>query len=163
MELPFALKHFEPLAERLEKVPGKMLVEQKYAINEGLQATGYFESNAWFRAIGDTVVLNPPVALAVDFKTGKVIDDSQQLALLSACIFAHYPDVHAVRSEYWWLREDAVTRADFKRSEMLGVWKGVWPRIEQLKLAYETANYPPKQGGLCKRYCPVTTCEYHGG
>lgn len=160
--LNFAMKCFEPLAQRLEAVPGKLLVECKYAITAELKPCGYFDSDAWFRAIADVLILNPPVALAIDYKAGKVLDDSVQLALLCACVFAHFPDVHAVRSEYWWLREDAVTRADFKRNEMLAVWKGVYPRVEQLELAYNTGNYPPKPGGLCKRYCPVTGCEYHG-
>jgi hypothetical protein len=162
-ELPFAFKQFEVLAQRIEAIEGKLLVEQKYAITENLEACDYFSSKAWFRSIADVAVINPPVAAAIDFKSGKVIDDSVQLALMCGCIFAHYPDVHGIRSEYWWLRQDAITSANFKRSEMLGIWKSVWPRIEQLKLAYETNYYPPKPGGLCKRYCPVVNCEYHGG
>ena len=102
------------------------------------------------------------VALAVDWKTGKVIDDAPQLALLAACIFAHHPNVMKVRSEFIWLKEDASTRKDFERDEMAGIWKGLWPRIEALKFAHETNTYPAKPGFLCRRYCPVTTCPHHG-
>jgi len=161
-ELPYAFKQFEELALRLEGVGGKLLVEQKYAIDESLQACEYFAERVWFRAIADVVVFYEYTALAVDYKSGKVIDDSVQLALMCACIFAHYPKIENIVSEYWWLREDTITRAIFNRKDMLGIWKGVWPRIEQLKLAWETNNYPPKPGGLCKRYCPVVSCEYYG-
>lgn len=160
--LPFAFKHFEPLAERLEAVPGTLLVEQKLAITADFSPCSWFAPGAWFRSIADALVLNPPVALAIDYKTGKILEDYQQLALLAGCIFAHYEDIHAVRTEAWWVREDAITRQDFYRSKLQEIWRGIWPRYEQLKLAHDTNHYPPRPGGLCKRYCPVTSCEFHG-
>jgi hypothetical protein len=161
-DLPFAFKHFEPLAARLEAVPGKLLVEQKLAITADFVACDWFHRNAWFRSIADALVINPPVALAIDYKTGKILEDYQQLALLSACVFAHYPPVLAVRTEAWWVREDAITREDFYRKNLQDIWRQVWPRYEQLKQAHETNYYPPKPGGLCKKFCLVASCEYFG-
>lgn len=161
-ELPFAFKHFEPLAQRLEAVPGALLVEQKLAITADFLPCSWFAPGAWFRSIADVLVLNPPVALVVDFKSGKILEDYQQLALLAGCVFVHYPDIHAVRTEAWWVREDAITRQDFKRKNSQDIWKGVWARYEQLKLAHDTNHYPPRPGGLCRRYCPITTCEHYG-
>ena len=110
----------------------------------------------------DVLIVNPPVALAIDYKTGKVLEDSQQLALMAACVFAHYPAVQAIRTEFWWLKEDATSRDDFRRSDMPEMWRGIWPRIVALKQAHDTMTFPPKSGGLCKRYCPVVSCPYHG-
>lgn len=160
--LPFAFKNFEPLALRLEAVPGKLLVEQQLAITADMQPCEWFSRSAWFRSIADALVISPPVALAVDYKTGKILEDYQQLALLSACVFAHYPLVLAIRTEAWWVREDAITRQNFKRRDMDEMWRGLWPRYEQLKNAHDTGSFPPKPGGLCKKYCPVNDCEYHG-
>ena len=47
-------------------------------------------SEPWYRGIADVLKIAGSVALAVDWKTGKVIDDAPQLALLAACIFAHH-------------------------------------------------------------------------
>jgi hypothetical protein len=51
-----------------------------------------------------------PVALIVDWKTGKVLENSEQLALMAQCVFAHFPQVMKVRSEFVWLQFDATTR-----------------------------------------------------
>jgi hypothetical protein len=160
--LSLSFKNFEPLAERLEAVHGELLTEQQLAITADFTACTWFSRDAWFRSIADVLIINKPVALAIDYKTGKIIEDIQQLALLSACVFAHFSDVLAVRTEFWWVREDAITRQDFKRKDMPDMWRQIWPRYEQLKHAHDTNNFPPKPGGLCKKYCPVSDCEYHG-
>jgi hypothetical protein len=147
-----------------------ILVEQQLAIDDIFGPTDWFSSDAkkagknepWYRGIADVLKIAGPVALAIDWKTGKIIEDAPQLALLAACIFAHHPKVLKVRSEFIWLKEDARTREDFNRNEMAAVWRGLWPRIEVLQHAHETLNYPPKPGYLCRRYCPVTTCPHHG-
>lgn len=160
--LPFELKHLEPAAEQILSVPGKRLVEQQLAITAEFLPCEWFSRQAWFRAVADVIVLNPPVAFVVDYKTGKLLDDSQQLALMSACVFAHHPDIQAVRAEFWWLREDTPTQENFKRSKLPQIWRDVWPRYQQLENAYLTGHYPPKPSGLCKAWCPVTSCEYNG-
>jgi hypothetical protein len=161
-ELPRGLEQYEPLMQKLERVPGQRYVEQKLALTDQFEACKFFDKQAWLRMVADVIVISDRVALAVDFKLGKILEDSQQLALLSACIFAHWPHVEAIRTEYWWLKDDAVSRADWKRADMPGVWSAVWPRIEELKRAHETNTFPAKPSGLCKRYCPVTSCSHHG-
>jgi hypothetical protein len=81
---------------------------------------------------------------------------------MAACVFAHYPAVMKVRSMFAWLKEDAETTQDFHRNDMPAMWRHLWPRIEALKNAYENTIFPPKPGGLCKRYCPVTQCPHNG-
>ena len=140
-------------------------VEQKLCITKEFTHSGYFDKGAWFRGIGDVikVVMTRAggVALVVDWKTGKIIEDSVQLALMAQCIFATYP-VDRVRSEFVWLKEDASTSQTFSRADMPEFWAGLWPRIEQLEHAHNTTTYPAKPGGLCKKYCPVRDCPYYG-
>jgi len=173
--LPTPMKGFEKWAERVTS-PGKsppaptILVEQQLAIDENFAPTSWFANDAkragqnepWFRGIADVLKIKGSAALAIDWKTGKIIDDAPQLALLAACIFAHHPEIQKVRSEFIWLKEDASTREDFERTSMPAIWAGLWPRIEQLRRAHETLDYPPKPGFLCRRYCPVTSCVHHG-
>ena len=169
--LPSTMKQYEKWAEKVTYGSNvEILVEQQLAIDENFAPTKWFDKDAeragqgrpWYRSITDVLKIAGPVALGIDWKTGKVIDDAPQLALAAACIFAHYPTIQKVRCEFIWLKEDAKTRQDFERNRMAAVWSGLWPRIEQLRVAYETLNYPPKPGYLCRRYCPVTTCPHHG-
>jgi hypothetical protein len=77
-------------------------------------------------------------------------------------MFAHYPSLQMVRSEFIWLKDDASSRADFSRADMPGMWKNLWPRIEALKHAHETNEYPAKPGYLCRKWCPVNKCPHYG-
>lgn len=170
IELPKGMGHYEKWVQRIVTGQGNILVEQQLAINADFGPTAWFPSDAkkagtgdpWYRGIGDVIKIVGPVALIVDWKTGKIIEDSQQLALMAACVFAHHPNVMKVRSEFVWLKEDANTRGNFHRNEMAAMWKHIWPRIEALKHAHETTTYPAKPGYLCKRYCPVKTCPHFG-
>jgi hypothetical protein len=163
---PKGMERYESWAEKIlvgsDNLNVKILVEQQLAISADFGPVPWFDSAAWFRGIGDVIKIIGPVALIVDWKTGKILEDSQQLALMAACVFAHHPEVQKVRSEFAWLKEDATTRADFHRNEMADMWKHIWPRIEALKNAYETTSYPAKPGALCKRWCPVTQCPHNG-
>lgn len=162
IELPKPMKEYEKWAALLSEGGGTIYVEQKLAITKDFGKTSWFGDDAWFRGIGDVIKINGPVALIVDYKTGKILEDGSQLALMAACVFAHHPEVRRVRSEFIWLKEDATTRADFTREGMATIWKSLWPRIEQLEEAHKTMTFPPKPGGLCKRYCPVSFCPHHG-
>lgn len=139
-----------------------ILVEQKLAIKKDFTACTWFAKDTWFRGVADVLKIQGPVALAIDWKTGKILEDGVQLALMAACIFAHHEAVQKIRTEFIWLKEDATSRVDFAREDMAKMWQGVWPRIAQLEHAHSTQSYPAKPGRLCRRWCPVTACEHHG-
>jgi len=164
-KLPIGMPALQSWLDKLKEIKyDQILVEQKLAIDKNFSACGYYDSNAWFRTKADVIGIKEPVALSLDWKTGKLIDDSQQLALLASCCFAHLPQIHKLRTEFIWLKEgpNVSSRKDFDRKDMVSVWRGIWPRIEALELAYNTKNYPPRPGALCRRWCPVSSCEYHG-
>lgn len=164
--LPEGMKGYENWCRRFLDKPGRILTEQQLAINKDFGACEWFASDAWYRAIADVLVLRDDlnVALAADWKTGKILEDSVQLALMAACIFAHYPQITAVRTEFIWLKEgdDVSSREDFTREQMPTVWRNIWHRIEELEAAYNTTTYPAKPGYLCRKWCPVSSCPHHG-
>lgn len=161
--LPKTMQEYEKWADRITSGSNfTILVEQKLAIRKDLSGCSWFADDAWYRGIGDVIKIAGPVALIVDYKTGKIIEDGSQLALMAQCVFAHHPKVQKVRSEFVWLKEDATTRADFTRDGMVQIWKALWPRIESLENAHNTMTYPAKPGALCKRWCPVRQCPHHG-
>jgi hypothetical protein len=160
---PQPMSGFEDAAQRLLKVPGTILTEQQLAIRQDLSPCGWFDKDTWFRSIADYLCVNGPVALAIDYKTGKVLEDSEQLALMAECVFSHYPEVQAVRTEFWWLKDDAATREDFKRSNRKDTWRRVLPEVMTLEAAHKTMTFPQKPSGLCRRHCIVKECPHNGG
>ncbi|CAB4124824.1 PD-(D/E)XK nuclease superfamily [uncultured Caudovirales phage] len=139
-----------------------LLVEQQLAITKELGPTEWFGRDAWYRGIADVIKIVGQVAVVLDWKTGKIVEDSVQLALMAQCVFAHHPQVEKIRTEFVWLKEDATTRADFAREDMVGVWGGLLPRVEMLKHAHDTVQFPAKPGNLCRKWCPVTSCPHNG-
>ena len=152
----------EPWCAKVEEHEGRIYVEQKYALTEDLKPTGYFDRNVYFRTVADVVQVRDIVALAVDWKTGQIKEDSMQLALVAQAVFSHYPNVRAVRSDFIWLKEDTTTTETFRRRDMPKLWNHLGDRIAALKNAYDTGDYPPIHNKLCRKWCPVTTCEFHG-
>ena len=167
-ELPITMKRYEPWAAGFAKIaltPSEWIkthTEMKLAIAEDMDPVDFFDRAAWYRCVVDVLVVVPVhrVAIALDWKTGKILEDISQLALTSQVIFAHYPEVEQVASIYAWLGDDAKTVNIYNRSQSVQVWNDIWPRLELMKEAHRTDSYPPTPSGLCIKYCPVKTCQF---
>lgn len=168
--LPKSFSNMQSWVDRVSGVPNsstQIFVEQQLAITKDFAPTKWFGDDAWYRAIADVIKISGDpekgqVALALDWKTGKVNEDGVQLALMAQCIFAHYPGVVKIRTEFIWLKEQAQTRADFTRADMVAVWAATLPRVRLLEQAHATMEFPPKPGNLCRKWCPVVSCPHHG-
>ena len=167
--LPRTMEHYADRADRLALLRKKgvpVRVEQKLAMSEEFKPVGFFDGKAWFRGVLDVLVVGGTIARATDWKTGKMPDDGdaeyEQLALSAQLIFAHYPDVREVETEFVWLGYDDTTERTYKHDGMLPVWNKLWPQINVMKEAWRTTTYPPKPSGLCKHHCPVNSCPYYG-
>lgn len=168
--LPADLSPYQHWVDRLLNGPGELFVEQKYAINKNFAPVSWFDPDAWVRMIGDAVRIDSPftdrhgnryrVGLVVDWKTGKILDDSVQLMLMAQALFSTYPDLTHVRSEFVWLKDDCTTPEVFTRQEVAEAWTPLLARVHSLENAHITQTYPPKPGGLCKNWCPVQSCPY---
>lgn len=165
--LPVHYSHWQKWVDKVHALQeGKLLVEQKYAINRDLEARKYFDKDVWFRAIGDVVWFDretdPLIALILDWKTGKVLEDPPQLMLTALCLFAHYPTLRRVRSEFVWLKDECTTPEVFTKAEVGQSFMKLLPQVKALEKAHIEQSYPPKPNGLCKKYCMVTSCPFHG-
>jgi hypothetical protein len=161
--LPMGMDTLGEWCDRLLAVDTPKQVELKLAITRDFAPCDYFAKDVWFRGVADVLMVDGNAGIALDWKTGKILEDGVQLALMAACIFGHNPDVQKVRTEFVWLKEGGVTtREDFDRDTMAVMWRHIWPRIEMLENAYKTTSYPAKPGYLCRKWCPVKQCPHHG-
>jgi hypothetical protein len=152
---------YEYWADRVDRGTGTLLVEQKYAITRDFRPTAYFADDVWYRGIGDVVHIDGRVALVLDWKTGKVLEDSVQLMLMAQCIFSHFAAVTHVRSSFVWLKDDCETPELLTRAEVAQQWVELLPRVQAMEKAAQTMTYPVKPSGICKTYCRVTSCPLY--
>jgi len=116
----------------------------------------------WFRSKVDLVKKVGNIALVVDWKTGKILEDSFQLALSAACVFAKWPEIVAIRASFVWLKEDAESSETFHRTDMPQMWRTLWPRIGALTASHQSLSFPPQPGRMCRKWCKVVSCPNHG-
>jgi len=163
--------YMEPWAQTLTKEFHHAQIiqcEQKLAITKELKGSAYMDKVTWFRCKIDYIKLLPTkvngwfYAHIVDYKTGRPKEDDTQLALNAAAVFANYPDVYEIRSDFLWTEYNDVAHYGYKRDDMKAVWEDLTPRVNQMEKAYIEASYPARKCGLCKKYCPVYDCENFG-
>ena len=95
--LPPNVALYEPWAAKMIGDRGEILVEQNLAINKNFTPTGNFDPDAWLRIKCDFVRIDGDVGLTADWKTGKVLEEPVQLALVAAVLFATYPMLKKIR------------------------------------------------------------------
>jgi hypothetical protein len=161
-ELPLGMGHHEALLARIVGAPGQTYSEQKLAITSSFLPAGYFGKGVWFRTVIDAAKVNNDVASVFDWKTGKPSEDITQLQLMSATMFHHMPKLQRVRAALMFVNHNHVERAEFVREDVTEIWSEILPRVKKLEQARNDMEYPPKPSGLCKKYCAVLSCPYHG-
>ena len=162
--LPNTMKGYQPYVDLINRRKDRFNVdvERKLAFTRDFQPCDYFHSKVWFRGVVDVSLLSKQLGAMFDWKTGKVVDDNVQLGLFATMLFCHYPELQRLETAFVWLPADATTKETWTQADMPRLWADLMPRVERMEAAYKTNKYEPNPSGLCKRYCPVDTCEYHG-
>lgn len=160
--LPETMAYMQKWIDVIAASPGKVLVEQKFAITRDFQKTEYFAPNTWYRGICDLLMINGASATAIDWKTGKVDHSSEQLMLMATCIFIHHPTIQTVKTRFIWLKEDTSTPEVFTRAEVMAQWSELLGEVKNMEHAFTTLTFPPRPNFTCRKYCPVTSCPFHG-
>jgi len=164
--LPEGMEQFEPIARTLLRHAenARLECEQKYAINDRFQKTGYFDKDVWLRSIADVVITRGDKAFIGDYKTGKMsnVPDSAQLQLGAAVVFVHKPWVKQITNAFIWLREGKITSETYSREDLPEIWQKFMPRVQRIEKALEQNKFIPRPSGLCRAHCPVTSCVHNG-
>jgi hypothetical protein len=167
--MPTAYQEFEDWGNEAASIKIKNQVnmcEKEIALTRDLKPTGYFAKDVWLRIKIDLIKLYPrssgDYAQVIDYKTGKFKEEIIQLALSAQAVFSMFASVTGVRCEYWWTQLKDKSHEIFVRKDMDDLWTELLPELAQMEQAQQENNYPPRQNGLCKAFCPVVTCEFNG-
>ena len=158
--LPVDLEHHEPFMQKLQDMPGILGVEQRIALNTAGQPCEFFGENVWYRGVIDYRKIDNRRAYILDHKTGKQHSKFGQLQLFALHTFAEYPEVQAIKAEYYWTQTESTTGEVYTRDMMPKLWGKFIPDLKQYRQAFIEDTWQPRQSGLCNGWCPVTGCEF---
>lgn len=158
-ELPTGMTQWNPIVSKILAMPGEKHTELQFAITDAFQPAEW--TAAWSRGIADLVVLNGKTGAVLDWKTGRR-KPTEQLELYAGYMFIHYPQLETVHTGFVWLKEKKLDTAVIKKSEAPAIWQRLVGRYRRIEIAHEKNAWPAKPSGLCKKYCPVTSCEFNG-
>lgn len=162
--LPLDLKHHEPnVAGLLNMIPGgQVLAEVKIGINREYKPCGFFDDDVWCRGVIDLICHDDQKALIVDWKTGKIRPDYDQLDLMAALTVCLVPTIEKVVGAFYWLKGRKTSHKIYTPDDTDCIWEGFERRVETFQEAIREQDFPPRQNFLCRKWCPVTGCEHHG-
>ena len=144
--------------------PACFKYEHKLAITKDRQPCEWDDSDAYYRGILDVMYVDPAWknGAIYDWKNGKVNEYSEQLKANAMLVMAHYSHVETVHTEYVWMRFNKTTQAKVFRDFSEPIWVKFVKRVDKLEEALDKDKWPKKTSGLCKKYCPVKSCEFNG-
>ncbi len=160
--LPKGMTQWEPLVAKLIASGEEIFTERQIALNRAFQPVDWFAKGAWVRGVVDVGLRKGGTLIALDYKTGKPKDDHDQLRLFAALLMACEPDVEQVKTGYVWLQTSQLTTKCFDRGALVDIWNDFLPRVARLEQAHADQRWPVRPSGLCRAWCPCTTCEHNG-
>ena len=163
--LPEKYISYAPMVNSVRQYSGKKLVEHSFGLDVNLRPVGFFDKTVWVRGKIDFALVGTKSAALVDWKTGKVKEDLDQMRLFAGAGFALFPYIEKIRTSFVWLPASKTTREDFTRKDIPIIWEDFAHRVRRMEQAEKTGEFPPNPSGLCRNWCPVGAdkCEFCGG
>lgn len=169
VEPPKEFAFIKPSLDKLIAYKGDKQCETKLGIkfkNKKLEYCDFFDNNVWYRGIADLVILDLPngIARLIDYKTSKNsrYADKRQLALMAATLFLKYPELHTVKAALLFVISKELITAEYTFNKRFAIFAELHPLLQQLEVAHKTNIFNPKQNGLCRKWCGVTSCPHNG-
>ena len=144
---------------------GKTRAEFQLAMTKHFKPCEYFDKikKVWLRTKIDTLRVWDKNCHIIDWKTGKVKPDTEQLLLAGTCVMVHYPQVYNITAELVWLGFNTKTKLECTVDDIIDFWGDkMFDKVKKLQDARNEEYFPKKPSGLCKRWCVVTECEHCG-
>lgn len=166
--IPQEYKQYQKYADVLLAAAKKkdliIVPESEFAINQKMNMTGWFSSDAWGRGKLDVLMLTKDhrKAWIYDWKTGKPKEDRMQLHFFAVFVSWFYPLVREVVCRNIFLKYDNIDGETVHHSDLPKLQADLFGKIERIMAAWNTETFPAQPSGLCKNYCEVYTCEHNG-
>lgn len=162
--LPADLAMHHDFLAAFKALPGELAGEERIALDVNLRKCGYFDktTQVWYRGQVDARKRDRANGYShlLDHKTGKVKNDYTQLKGFAMWEFLTQPDIHTVKSEYYWTTIKGTNGETLYREQLPELIQFFAAKLHRYADAFLTDTWIPKQSGLCAGWCPVTDCEF---
>lgn len=161
--LPQNYKQFEAAVLPLKAMPGEKFTELKMGLlADRVTPCDFDDPNYWVHGIADLVVVDGDCAWVVDYKTGKSrYADTKQLKLMALMMFAKFPKLERVAGGLLFLLDQQFVPELYTRAEIPKLWESFDHPLRLMSSYHARDVWPKNPSGLCRKYCPVNTCEHH--
>ena len=165
--LPATMIQFEPMAAAIKSFPSAMPVEvpphvyteEKLGVNKSGQGVGFFDDDVFGRGVIDVLMVRAPIAVIVDWKTGKRREDPAELEIFAMLLQATRPHIATILGTYEWLQEGEVGKM-YDLSDTGTTWKAVNKQMQEITKMQKTLDFPKTPNPLCG-WCPVLDCVHN--
>ena len=161
--LPPEFTFLQPVLDSLIAKPGTKHPELELAVTREKKACDFDSPDVWVRGIADLVILGGDMAWVIDYKTGNAkYPDKDQLTMMALLLFAKYPQLKLVKSALLFVVKNVMVKHETHRTAANRIWQIFEEEIATIEGCHAKQVWTPKQSGLCRKYCPVLTCEFNG-
>lgn len=148
-------KNVIPIIDKVHDQYTSVLPEQQLCIDKNWNKIGWFDKQAYYRAILDVIAFMDTQALILDYKTGKVREYNQyggQLHLNAAMLFAVEPTIQHITVAYLFVDHKQTIKVDFTRDQF-DEFQNYF--IDRHDTVNSETDWEPKINKYCK-WCPAT-------
>ena len=158
-----AIERYTKFLRPLLEIPGQKFTELRLGLDANRCVLGFEDEACWVRGIIDLLILQDETAYIIDYKTGNdKYADLRQLKLMALLTFGHFPEVATCKVGLLFLNKNNFIPDEYHRDKINFMWQSFEPDLKRLEYAFQSDKWIPNPSGLCRKHCPVTTCEFHG-
>ena len=113
----------------------------------------------WLKGKIDVLIVEPPNAFIVDWKTGKVREDPKELLTYALLLRANFPEVNKISGCYVWLKEGRMG-AVYDLTDVNRTYHAIKAAARQAEGYQLLGDWPAEPNALCA-WCPVADCRFN--
>lgn len=156
-DLPSSMAQWESFCKPLD---GRNVhPEQVLGMTDKGQPVGFWDGSTWLRGKLDAPVVSGTTALLLDWKTGKVREDSYELEIGALLLQARHPEIKVILGRYVWLKENRLGDTH-DCSDTQRTFNMVHDTMDEVAHAISMGVFAKTPGPLCG-WCSVTDCQHN--
>jgi PD-(D/E)XK nuclease superfamily len=160
--LPAGYEHVDKILDPIRASGFVLLPEYKMAVDSNMASVPYDSPNRIFRGDADLLAIDGGRGVVIDWKNGSSkYPDKNQLDAMALLAFGAFPELQTINGLIVFLQDNKTESKSMTRAQAPFVWKQWKDRIAAKQRAIASKSFAANPSGLCRGWCPVTTCAHH--
>ena len=159
VRLPDGFGRYEGLILPIERFEGERHYEWKLGMQEDGSPCRFHDDDVWGRGVLDVCLIRDRIGMLLDWKTGKVREDPEELEVQAVLLKAHWPGLTRIVGRYVWLRDNQLGQ-EHDLSDTVVKLASIRQRVEKFRMNLRTGAWQKRDNVLCG-WCSVRDCEFN--